>query len=606
MFETERRTQRPVSPPWKVRARPCPFYSSGRCLFSDSCNFRHVIKSPLTPLALERPLSFQIPKEEETTEPYNILDDGEYDDESPADWSKEIRANLPAINNNPAHSRGPSTSSFANTVSSTETGTVRGRPVHVEQDDPYDDEADLTVYGLGLTNLHDEQQDYSKDFAPQSPEDPSTLRPKRTSSRSIPQQVPEMSPYDSPSTPFVFPPRAPTSAGSRRTSTVDQHHRSVSRASSYVQEVEVASDSLHTHSEINLETPNASSLIKSRRKATVSAWVDQVDSTPQAVIPGSPTITLKSLGRNTQPVDETGMLISSPSPQFLETPPIDYDMESPSIARQRFHRAYKLVTDELRTRVAHLRKSPITPEMAQAPTNPPPRQQQAPAVLSPITHSRKSSVVPKRLVSPTNQSPSPAVAIFSPIAHSRKSSVVPKSLVSPTNQPSSSSSSAAAAIVSPSAHMRRSSTAPEPFVPSANKSSSLDAAIVSPIAHPRKSSTVPEPFVLPNDPPPVTNIGSPVNELEPPLRTSIDEEDPVVEQQSETSASLTPDAKDYQESDPGSRPWLKPFRLSTLITSPGLPSSPFQPSRCPPGSMAMKGLTLLTNSTTASTTSLRR
>ncbi|KAG1782330.1 hypothetical protein EV702DRAFT_375859 [Suillus placidus] len=36
-------------PPWRQRTRPCPFFSQGRCLFADSCNFLHDIKvkSPL-------------------------------------------------------------------------------------------------------------------------------------------------------------------------------------------------------------------------------------------------------------------------------------------------------------------------------------------------------------------------------------------------------------------------------------------------------------------------------------------------------------------------------------------------------------------------------
>ncbi|KAL4247524.1 hypothetical protein ABKN59_008552 [Abortiporus biennis] len=31
-------------PPWKQKTRPCPFYSQGHCLFSDSCNFLHDVK----------------------------------------------------------------------------------------------------------------------------------------------------------------------------------------------------------------------------------------------------------------------------------------------------------------------------------------------------------------------------------------------------------------------------------------------------------------------------------------------------------------------------------------------------------------------------------
>ncbi|KZT02343.1 uncharacterized protein LAESUDRAFT_413470 [Laetiporus sulphureus 93-53] len=32
-------------PPWKQKTRPCPFYSQGRCLFADSCNFLHTAKA---------------------------------------------------------------------------------------------------------------------------------------------------------------------------------------------------------------------------------------------------------------------------------------------------------------------------------------------------------------------------------------------------------------------------------------------------------------------------------------------------------------------------------------------------------------------------------
>ncbi|KAF9817801.1 hypothetical protein IEO21_03143 [Rhodonia placenta] len=31
-------------PPWKQKTRPCPFYSQGRCLFAESCNFLHTAK----------------------------------------------------------------------------------------------------------------------------------------------------------------------------------------------------------------------------------------------------------------------------------------------------------------------------------------------------------------------------------------------------------------------------------------------------------------------------------------------------------------------------------------------------------------------------------
>jgi hypothetical protein len=218
-------------------ARPCPFYSSGRCLFSDSCNFRHVVKSPLTPI--ERPLSFQCPKED-YVEPYNVLDNGEYDDnDATLNWSKELHSRLPAVG---IHSREPSAASYANTTSSTDTGTVRGHAPHVGQDDlnhdTVNDEPDLTVYGLGLTNLHEVRQDYSKDFGPVSQQPSTTLRDRR-------RPTPLHAADDSPSTPFVFPSRAP----SLDVNFSHQHRRSSSRVSSYVQELEVTSN---PHNEINL------------------------------------------------------------------------------------------------------------------------------------------------------------------------------------------------------------------------------------------------------------------------------------------------------------------------------------------------------------------
>ncbi|KAH8099634.1 hypothetical protein BXZ70DRAFT_239589 [Cristinia sonorae] len=36
-------------PSWKIKTRPCPFYSQGRCLFSDSCNFLHDAKIKVKP-----------------------------------------------------------------------------------------------------------------------------------------------------------------------------------------------------------------------------------------------------------------------------------------------------------------------------------------------------------------------------------------------------------------------------------------------------------------------------------------------------------------------------------------------------------------------------
>lgn len=65
-----------------------------------------------------------------------------------------------------------------------------------------------------------------------------------------------------------------------------------------------------------------------------------------------------------QPSEEIMAVPPEPSP-FLETPPIDYENESPSRARQRFHRAFKIVTEELRQRVAHLRKPSLSELLVQ-------------------------------------------------------------------------------------------------------------------------------------------------------------------------------------------------------------------------------------------------
>jgi hypothetical protein len=172
-------------------------------------------------------LSFQYQKEE-YVEPYNVLDDGEYDDNNETlDWSMGLRSKNPAVG---SHSREPSAASHTNTISSTETGTVRGYP-HIGQDELIDstlvnDEPDLTVYGLGLTNLHEVRQDYSQDFGLVSQRAASTLRARH---RPTPSHIA----VDSPSTPFVFPPRTPNP---------HRHRRSSSHASSYAQEVEVASN----------------------------------------------------------------------------------------------------------------------------------------------------------------------------------------------------------------------------------------------------------------------------------------------------------------------------------------------------------------------------
>ncbi|KAI0313122.1 hypothetical protein OF83DRAFT_580203 [Amylostereum chailletii] len=46
-------------PAWKKKTRPCPFYSQGRCLFADSCNFLHNVKIKSTlDVNISHPVSF--------------------------------------------------------------------------------------------------------------------------------------------------------------------------------------------------------------------------------------------------------------------------------------------------------------------------------------------------------------------------------------------------------------------------------------------------------------------------------------------------------------------------------------------------------------------
>lgn len=54
-----------MDPSWRIKTRPCPFYSQGKCLFADSCNFRHsaVIKATINPeVALLRELQTKSPR----------------------------------------------------------------------------------------------------------------------------------------------------------------------------------------------------------------------------------------------------------------------------------------------------------------------------------------------------------------------------------------------------------------------------------------------------------------------------------------------------------------------------------------------------------------
>jgi hypothetical protein len=164
--------QRPASPPWKIRskisvmpltttfsaklwdiARPCPFYSSGRCLFSTSCNFRHVIKSPLTPID-HKP--FYIPEAPKNESPeFQEIDTPNFQQQH----LRESSQGSLVLSDIQSHTRNPSTASHAFTVSSTETGTTGTVRGYVNQDDSryriFLNETESPVLGLGLTNLYE-------------------------------------------------------------------------------------------------------------------------------------------------------------------------------------------------------------------------------------------------------------------------------------------------------------------------------------------------------------------------------------------------------------------------------------------------------------------
>ncbi|KAI0076481.1 hypothetical protein K474DRAFT_1691366, partial [Panus rudis PR-1116 ss-1] len=59
-----------LDPPWKQKTRPCPFYSQGRCLFSDSCNFLHDVKIKVhSPKVVSTPNVFHSDSPESTYSP---------------------------------------------------------------------------------------------------------------------------------------------------------------------------------------------------------------------------------------------------------------------------------------------------------------------------------------------------------------------------------------------------------------------------------------------------------------------------------------------------------------------------------------------------------
>lgn len=69
------------------------------------------------------------------------------------------------------------------------------------------------------------------------------------------------------------------------------------------------------------------------------------------------------------PTEVTEELLNEASSSLLQAPNVEEDLTSPSIAKQRFHRAYKLVTLELRDKLSKRRVPPRTPLSALVPTD---------------------------------------------------------------------------------------------------------------------------------------------------------------------------------------------------------------------------------------------
>lgn len=307
------------------------------------------MKSPLTPVDYNAISEYARSVVEE---PYNVLNNGEYDvdedDNSCRDWSKGIKSTPPVTGMHATEL------SYDSVTSRTETGTVRGETTQ-EDRAPVED---TQVIGLGLTNLHEVRK-------PQAPV------PMFNLASPSPQSTFASKPYLSVSNPpFAFHAREPSAPPMPVVLPSPVRHIP-SRTSSNGQELVVEAN--HPHNLLTLATPRASSLLQNRsRKNTVSnqppSMVDEMGLlVPGAEIPGSPTITLKRLAEANNPYIYANVKDPPRSTElelspFLDTPPIDHEDESPSVAKQRFQRAYKLVTKELRQRVAHLRKSPITPE----------------------------------------------------------------------------------------------------------------------------------------------------------------------------------------------------------------------------------------------------
>ncbi|KAG8835288.1 hypothetical protein FRC17_004332 [Serendipita sp. 399] len=280
-------------------------------------------------------------------EPCATLDNGEYFHNDPVSVMED-----PTIAG--THTRSHSLSSFDDAASNTETNTVRGSLVHGDFLDGHggheaeeDPDPDQTITGLGLTNLQETNPLFIQN---------SVATPFQSDSTAIRDAV---ALYLSPTVSSMTLDRA--SWNNRTQPIVGVAPLS---AGSYGQELIVKPHDQQRPNSINLTAPHASSLLINRSRKNTVTEEPQPSAYTSILLTPEARDDLTGF-RETQPSQTqiTSPTIPAPetSPSSLVESPIDYENEPPSRAKLRFQRAYQLVTKELRQRVAHLRRSPITP-----------------------------------------------------------------------------------------------------------------------------------------------------------------------------------------------------------------------------------------------------
>lgn len=290
------------------------------------------MKSPLTPITNEL-AAFRSFKVQE--EPDNAVTDDGYS-ASQKDNTRRWIQNIHNVGTTGMHSKTNSVSTIDIITSPTETGTVRGSTVAMELQIPVDEEEpDQSMTALGLSNMIPAQPSPSTIVHVSQEQPVAVAEPPRPAGSPVP-------PSEAPSRPLSIAHSIPRNDSG--------------------QDIEVRLDDGHLFHTVRLTTPHNSSLIinRSRRNTEVTG------NAPQLLKPNSDvdiTTTHLQPSPNPQTID---LPVEDDTPDGL-TPPIEYDEdEPPSRARQRFQKAYLLVTKELRQRVAHLRKSPTSPNIPKA------------------------------------------------------------------------------------------------------------------------------------------------------------------------------------------------------------------------------------------------